>query len=466
MDNYEYKQVMREFYSGISNFIMKNPKLIGELEEKDIFFSFFNIEEDTKKKMLFDWFIFDYTSEVLSKNVLQGYLETVSLGKGKDSLYNQFLNNIYSVFEIKALKTGKEMRLYDLIHHKEYQVKETSLTRNVEKGECGILRIIPFKNYYILSGMGHIFPQNMSQIIKLSVSDLKDTKQNFQLTPLTICEIFYPEEKREVLPVKERFMLVCQEAGLGKTYVKEVIEEVERRVKNKEGNEDIIKKIFAKIRPDMKVNQNELIKVFNDLWNSFVYEGEPYFKKGHMEKTLISLFMTYVQNRVKPERFKNIKYGGKEISKLQKKWFNTPKQELNRKTPKEVILEERQKLGNPLKEIKFKFGTTEIVQGEGIVKEAEELFYKGRKLLSENRPTEAIEVYKEYIAINPKNPVVWQNIGLGYMLLLDKNNAKNCLEKALEINPNYKIAKDNLKILNKTTLKDLKHMAKNFRVEL
>jgi tetratricopeptide (TPR) repeat protein len=85
-------------------------------------------------------------------------------------------------------------------------------------------------------------------------------------------------------------------------------------------------------------------------------------------------------------------------------------------------------------------------------------------LLSKNMPEEAIEVYKEYISYNPKNHVAWLNMGIAYILLIDKINAEKCFRKSLEIKPDYESAKRNMKILKDASQKDLERMAKEFRV--
>jgi len=48
---------------------------------------------------------------------------------------------------------------------------------------------------------------------------------------------------------------------------------------------------------------------------------------------------------------------------------------------------------------------------------------------------------------------------------LEKNKAQECFEKALEINPDYKMPKNNLKLLKNANKKDLERIAKGCRIK-
>lgn len=87
------------------------------------------------------------------------------------------------------------------------------------------------------------------------------------------------------------------------------------------------------------------------------------------------------------------------------------------------------------------------------------------QLLEENKPGKAIELYREHLSICPKNHVAWLNLGVAYMLLCDKGNAEPCFKKALEINPKYEMARNNLRILEHATPENIKRMAGEFRVK-
>jgi tetratricopeptide (TPR) repeat protein len=465
MAEYGYQEVMRDFYVQISDFISDNPNILKELNEKEVLFSFFEMEEAVRKKLFFDWFIFDYTSEALGKNLLKYFLATAVLEGEKKEIYNSFINNRYSIFEIKALRTGKEMMLWDLLDEKEYHAKDTSFTKEVQKGQCCLLRLLPFQGDYILTGMGFAFPLEIVPFIKLSLRDLKRVKKKIVLTPLTMYEIFFQPEKREALPIRERFVLLCQEAGLEKEYIETIITRIKEEATQKGTYDNILSEAFRRIRPQKHFKPEEFISVFMDLWNSFISEDKGFYERGPLEIALVSLCLSYVQARCDPKKFSDVKMAEEKAEKLQEEWFKTSREELDGKTPEEAILEERRKLGNPQKEVKFRINITELQPGADIEKQTQELFQQEIKLMKEHKPLEAIEIYKKHLQLHPQNYVVWQNMGIAYIQLLDKQNALRCFQKALKIKPDYQIAKNNLNFLLSATDEDLKRMAGQDRVK-
>ena len=460
MDEFNYQDIMAKFYSRVSEFVAGREDVVTELDEKSRIFETLDMEEGQKKRILFDWFIFDCKSDVLSKNLLQYFLDNEPLDEKVKAIYRGFLKNIYSVFEIKALRISKEMIINDLVNGKEYNIKDTTFTRNIQKGQTVILRVLPIHGYYILTGIGHVFPLETTPMIKLFFKNHKWPQRKAVLSPLDICEMFFAQEQREKLPPKERLRLFCREADLEPKYIEQMINKLEKRAKNKGENNDIIKDAFSKIKLHSGFNSQELSQAFIDLWNSFIAKHDPLSIIGPTEKILIHACMGYMQSKVNPDKCKDIKKLEAKVDKINDEWLNSPKEELGGKTPIEVILEERQSLGNPRKKVKFRAKFNKLEPGADILKQAKKLFYKGIKCLKQNKPADAIEAYKAYCALNPKNHVVWCNMGLAHSLLLDKNKSVECFKKALEIKPDYKMAKNNLRITKNATKEDLKRMAR------
>jgi len=466
VDEFNYKEQMDEFYSKISGFVSKREDILAELMEKERIFSTLRMDETDKKKIFFDWFIFDCKSSVFSENLLQHFLDSEPLAADAKELYRGFLDNVYSVFEVKALRTGKEMIIRDLLNDKEYNVKETTLTRHLQKGQCALVRILPFHGYYILTGIGHVFPMESTAIIKLFMRNKKKSAKKRNLNPLEICEIFFAQDQRERLPVQERFKLFCQEAGLENAYIDETIGTLKRRAENpKENfNDDLIKEIMGRIKSYSSVKVEELSGAFIDLWNSLIAEANPSARKGPVETAIIHAGINYVQSKINPDKYKDLKKAEAKAKEINDQWLNTPKEELGGRTPVEVILEERRELGNPQREIAFQISLTKLEMNEQIEKQAERLFYEGIEHLRRHKPVEALKTYEAYCRLNPGNPVVWQNMGVAHILLLDKAKAQDCFQRALEINPDYEMPQMNLRILKDATTEDLKRMAEEHRL--
>jgi len=463
MDEFIYQDIMDKFYSRISGFVMNREDIVTELDEKSRIFETFKIDEGQKKRILFDWFIFDCKSDVLSKNLLRYFLNNEPLNEKVKAIYKGFLNNIYSVFEIKTLRIGKEMIINDLVNGNEYNIKDTVFTRDIQKGQTAVLRVLPIHGYYILTGIGHVFSIETTPMIKLFFKNHKKPQGKSAFSPLDICEIFFAQEQREKLPPKEQLKLFCQEAGLEQEYIEQLINKLEKRAKAKGESSDIIKDAFSKIKLHSGFNSQELSQAFIDLWNSFIAKHDPLSITGPTEGVLIHACIGYVQSKVNLNKYKDIKKAEAKAEKLTNQWLNSPKEELGERTPVEVILEERQSLGNPHKKVGFRVELNNLEPGADIRKQAEKLFYSGLGYLRQNKPTEAIEAYKAYCTLNSKNYVVWCNMGLAHSLLLDKNKSIECFKKALEIKPDYEMAKNNLRITKNATKEGLKRMAREHK---
>lgn len=463
MQEPEYRHKMNLFYARVAEFMSNMPQIFDELIYEESFIKDLAISDEDRRNMILDWYIFDHKSKLLKKNFLEHFLEKADLDKETKALYAGFGDTIYSIFEVKAIRTGKEMLANDMLSGKEYSIKDISITRHVTKGQLVIMRVLKFKDENILTGKAYVFPSEPSKHLKISLLNAKNIKKPERLTPLMICKIFHNQKKPERLPPLERFRLLCRECSLSDDYIDEIIERTKERVENKGHFNDIQKEYMTKLRPHANFDIKELISAYMDVWNGFI---KGHVEKGPIEVSLIRAGLTYIQQRVNPARFKDNEKASSKAENVFKEWLDTRHDELDGKTPRELILKEREELGNPEKRIKFSINISGFEPGEEIKKKAEESANKAIRLLNENKPKEALELHKEHLAICPKNHVAWQNMGLAYILLCDRNNAERCFKKALEISPDYKVAENNLKTLKNASDEDVKHMAEEFKVQM
>lgn len=454
MQEDDYRDLMDLFYFRMAGFLRERPETYDELEALDKYVKELNVEDETRRMLIFDYYIFDYKSEILSKNPLVSFLSKADLDNETRSLYEGFKNSVFSIFEVKALRIGKEMITLDLATGKEYTVKDTTLTKKITKGQCGFARVLPYKDYYIFTGKAYFYPSKASYYLKLHLLDIRTQKKPFKLSPVEMCKAFYAQEKPEKLPTLERFRLICREGRLEDDEIDTFISKVKENARNKGDFTILSKEILSKMNPNTVVNYDEIRKTFLEMWNKFIPESGDCVKPGPVEQALISSSMSYVQLKVKPKRYKNEDKASNKANNLFEKWIKTPRQELNGKTPEETIREEREKLGNPARPIRYKINISSIMLGEEVIKKAETIYNRARELLTNNKPTEAIAAYKEYLALNSENHVVWLNMGVAHMRLNDKINAMKYFKKALELKPDYEIAKNNIALLSKTTKKD------------
>ena len=67
--------------------------------------------------------------------------------------------------------------------------------------------------------------------------------------------------------------------------------------------------------------------------------------------------------------------------------------------------------------------------------------------MSEGRNVEAAHGFENVLALVPRHYPSWGNLGAAYLALQRTSEAQRCLERALELNPDYTIAKHNLLLI-------------------
>jgi tetratricopeptide (TPR) repeat protein len=77
----------------------------------------------------------------------------------------------------------------------------------------------------------------------------------------------------------------------------------------------------------------------------------------------------------------------------------------------------------------------------------EELFARAYAALSEGRPGDAQRGFEEVLELVPRHYPSWGNLGAAYLALERKDEAARCLRRALELNPDYAVARQNLALL-------------------
>lgn len=79
----------------------------------------------------------------------------------------------------------------------------------------------------------------------------------------------------------------------------------------------------------------------------------------------------------------------------------------------------------------------------------EELFARAYAALSASRYEEATRRFREVISLLPRHYPSWGNLGAAYLAMDRTEEALHCLNRALELNPNYTIARENLALIQR-----------------
>ena len=87
----------------------------------------------------------------------------------------------------------------------------------------------------------------------------------------------------------------------------------------------------------------------------------------------------------------------------------------------------------------------------------EEYLNKGHIYRRNGDLSQAFRSYCQALRLNPKSPIIWNNIGAIFYLTGYQSLAISCTRKALFLNPKYYNAKTNLEIIEES--RDLQYKA-------
>lgn len=460
---------INEMYDEICGFVDANPDIEEESHIMGEEFYRLSFRDCYPRKLFFDWFLFDYQLKKHRKRLFDVFLnyKKKNISRSLYDTYSKIGKDHFGFFKIKAVKIGKQFLCHDISTSAEYQVNERGLTKHINKGDYIIGRLLPFDGAFVLSshclcfqgGDGYdMFSFALKNILEVSAE---------RLDAYSIYKALYPEEIPETLSVEEKFVLICKEGGFSDNDIEDVLLEMKIAIKSKKGlPQQILFGVLERIEGAARFDSDEFCAVFMDVWNIFANQIHQGVKKGPLEDSLVSICTDAVKNNF--SIFENM--SEEEIVVFREKcqqwsdaWFDLPQQELKGKTPKQVIMRERQKLGNPQKEFGYSFNYNQMPVMSAKEKKMQALADDAADQMNNKNYREALNLYEDYITLWDGNHVVWHNMGVCYVMLLQKRKAEKCLTKACSIDPDYELAHDKLEELQSMYREDMFQMVRKIK---
>jgi len=456
----EYKDLIQEMYDRINDFVARRPGIEAELFERQRDFYRLAWSDQNKGMLFFDWFIFDYRLEKSRKRLFDLFLADQKK-KISHELYDRYAavgHDCFGFFKIKAVKMGLEFLCEDAVTSTEYHVYETTLTKYINKGDYIIGRLLPFDDAFVTASQCLRFEKQNYDVLALLLKGRSGMRQQ-RIDAFEVYKVLFPQPIPEKLSVEEKFILLCKEGGLSDDQIEDVCLQIRMSIKDRSASpQQLMKDLIGKFSAPEYFSLKEFADSFIDMWNHFVGEIHPAMAKGPVERMMLHVCTEALEDKFPlPDHpsEKELRALEKRIDQWTDQWFVTPLKELNGKTPKEVILEERKAMGNPQEEFGFDFRVDEMSEDPFMERKAQKLADEAAEYMTNEEYQKALESYEEYLKLWDENHVVWHNMGVCYAMLLQKRKAQECFQMAWTIKPDYELAYkkwDQLTSMNKAEM--------------
>ncbi|MEA1964240.1 MAG: hypothetical protein U9O41_03825 [Candidatus Aerophobetes bacterium] len=369
-----------EYCAKILEFCEQDPYLSEEIErERERFLTsrpetyYPTSEERESAELRFvDYFLFSYSSSHYRMSPLELFLSQKLSGFNKKDkkIYSGFKFHIYSAFEVLKIAVGSHFTAKDLPSDKIYKIRENRGTYQLKEGDFIIARILPYEKDYALSHLSLFIPKDASYLVKREWKRMSP-KGRKEFDPVLLEKTLYQGGKRKSeddLKVVEKKLRRKLKEYLGKKAptIKQLGEKIQETIDPIK----VLKQLTEKIDFSTTEEFIEFQELFNLFWNlsprdefggKSPQQKEEEEVKGPKERELTQDLMHYVTSEVDPDRFSSQEDLEKEIERCKNRWLSEPQPELNYRTPRQVILKERKKLGNPQKDFSIKVSVTPII---------------------------------------------------------------------------------------------------------
>ena len=300
------------------------------------------IENVTDYNLMLDSFIFDY--KVKGKTLLENFIKKADLTPAEKEVYENFKNNIYGFFEVKEVKSSEGVLLIDIASGKEFWIIEKKGSKIVAIGDVLVGRIVLYNKAYVTISPAMIsLPQEILYHLRRNKFD-KERPNSMQILSV----YFKPQDRIEDMnerEIKKELKIFFKKQGIKYDI-------------NRFG--ELSKLPFGYIQFLGDMEEFDLLPIddyefmFNHLKRLWDLNREKRligkkYNIGPKEKMIIETMLNEMGEEINKQKDLLMEEVKKTSIRFQEKWLNDPQKELDGRTPKEVILEERVKIGNPEK---------------------------------------------------------------------------------------------------------------------
>ena len=407
--------------------------------------------------LLSNAFVFDYRLPENGMRPFEYFMKNSQLSPDDRLVYEGFSRNSHSIFEVLEVRRDEGLKLKDVINEREYWVKDKEGTRGAKQGNIICCRIAPYRDHFVILGPGALsWPQDAGYLFKRNLEHLRAEAKEHPLTAFDALKILVGwKSKGEESPenIKKAMKKKLDELG-----IKMDFRSLAKRINESKTLREAFPEVFEFDFPSNR-DCEETLRLLQDLWNNFPrreFGGLTPSEKaaiGPKEEMLLHALTMETQRNIDPGEYPTVNDAQRAADEFRDKWLRTPQEELGRRTPMDVILEERAVLGNPNKEFTMRIEISPSPDYDA--NEAERFYREGLEAFKSGAWIKAARLFKQVTEMYPENYRAWGNLGSCYANLGGKRDAIECYEKALSIEPNYELAKKNLAAIRDVKEEDL-----------
>lgn len=396
------------------------------------------------------WFLFEYRTLREKRPPLQVYAQEHASRLSSEELayYRGLLETqFFDFFDVADVVLDEQLTLRRVRDGRVYEVRERAATHNLVVGDVLAARLAFTDGAWEINGGAVPFPPEALPALRLHFQDHPhapppSAKEVWQLVvspaPARALETVADAERA----LDEFFAREGQQAALRGTDVLAWLKETKDVQKTAQ-------RISARVRLSSDESLKELLALLYDVWNvlppeergALVRDVGAQREPGPVERALAQQFLSRISHEVPPHRYRTAEEHAAAMREYQERWLNTPQEAINAATPRAAVREERRARGNPETEWEFHVTTHPL---RGVEEErSQALLQEGVEAMRIGDWRTAEQCFRTMAEEQPKHFQAWGNLGLALASRGRKREALEALDRALAINPKYRLAQQN-----------------------
>lgn len=415
------------------------------------------IPEDSRLQVeqLFDgWFLLDRKLTRARATPIELFMQVHkrALTAAELGIYRRFADeNRFGFFKIEDTRPGEGFDARLMPGGDLFRVLDMAGSESVEKGAYLITRLLPFEDHWTVPNFIGAYPPEAGYDMDRLFGEGGRKLKAGELRPRDVLSLFIPkiDWAREGLPrVKARLAMLLQRWGVGEITASMVEKEIKAAHERRELLNPMLKIVVG--RAPSKDEAQDAMELLTAWWNLTLPEPEEkVFPRGPKEMMLLRDLQRAIAGRIEDAVFNESGKAEQLARELAREWLAKPQKELGGKSPAQVIADERKALGNPREELgisivpeRFELGSQEM--------EAVKLANQGTEYLLKKDAARALEcLEKAYAGMKGRKDAcrVLGKMATACVMLGRREQAIEALRAALQVDPDYGVARNNLQLL-------------------